>query len=314
MPRQITTLSQLGARLSIAKWHISLLSQHAAGDGAVNHIVYVVDPNNTQLQEFAHSLPARFTVLDRNDNTWTNFRQRDIPSFGGDVNYDFLIRRPETGDIFLTLHDDTLLHSADAWDLIRNTLKAHQFGGYLDSRDIPGYDRIFLDGVPLSKLRIGTWFCFGLTRHYLDRGYTIGDYHNYLRYSLNVKYRTLRIRTQGLRSWLNGGFDLNLRARLAGDSFHIIDDGYALAEHWTKVTGFFSKRNLLEYVDTPDEIDRWRDRLTKLAQTDTSQFVFDLRYLSELANALSANHIDDPLLNPSRILEFRGLHPNTNHV
>ena len=304
--KQITTLSQLGARLSIAQWHIAHL-RGSTSDEQVNHILYIVDPRNTRLAEYARSLSGKFTVYDKADNTWTDFSRKKAPAFGADINYDFLIRRPEVGDVFLTLHDDSILLSRNLWDELRQLAVEYHFGGYLDTRAIPQYERLYLDGVSLAKLRIGTWFCFGRTRHYLDRGYSIGDYRTYWKWSLNLKYRTWRLTADDWRVWLNGGFDLNIRGRLCGDRFCVLDEipHEPFAEHWNKITGFFVKRGLLEFADTPEEVERWNAYLGQLRRTSPEQFDFDVSFLERMATKLHECKIYDPLLNHEQLARFR---------
>ena len=305
--KSITTLSQLGARLSIAKWHIAHLTRAAACDGAVNHLLYIVDPRNSRLLEYARGLGGNFSVRDRRDNTWSNFSRTS--GLGADLNYDYLIRQPEVGDVFLTLHDDSILLSGEVWPTLRRLTDDAHFGGYLDTRGIPQYERVYLDGTPLSELRIGTWFCFGRTRHYIDRGYTIGDYRTYWRWSLQFKYRTRRITADSWRVWLNGGFDLNIRARLLGDRFCVLDrmNLEPMAEHWNKITGFFVKRGLLPYADSRDEVSRWSSYLQALARQSPTQFDFDVAFLERIATQLHESGIADPLLNPDQIAVFRAM-------
>lgn len=306
--KTITTLSQLGARLAIARWHVSRL-QKSAPDKAVNHILYVVDPRNTRLREYADSLGGAFTVYDRGDNNWTDFNLRTGSAFGGDANYDFLIRRPEVGEVFLTLHDDSILCSPDTWRRVRELTDEYHFGGYLDTRGVPQYERLYFDGIKMAELRIGTWFCFGRTQHYRDCGYTIGDYRNYFKWMLNWKFKSWRVSADGWRVWLNGGFDLNIRARLRGDRFCILDQRGEppLAEHWNKITGFFVKRDLLQYADGPDEVDRWVHHLAGLKARDPEQFKFDVGFLERLARELHGLGIHDPLLNLACMRRFHAL-------
>lgn len=304
-----TTLSQLGARLSVAKCHVtSLLNVSKGAD--VNHVFYIVDPANKALGQYAESLTnmGRIKVYSREDNQWSDFKRlRKVGvELGGDVNYDFLIRCPETREFFLTLHDDSVLLSTNVWNYIEDILKDHHFGGYLDTRHFPGYDRILLDGQPLSSLRIGTWFCFGRTDHYIRKKYTMGLYKNYPSWYLNLKFLTLRLRCKGWKTWLNGGFDLNIKARLNGDRFHIGRD-HNFAEHWQKITGFFAKRNLLKYADTSEEVDVWREYLRDLKQRDPAQFSTDVDYLAQVAKKIEGFGVRDALINSPRIKEFKAL-------
>jgi len=200
-----------------------------------------------------------------------------------------------------------MMQSEDAWAFIRKELEFYHFGGYLDTRKIPQYDKFLLDGIPMSSLRAGTWFCFGNTTHYLENDYTMGDYRTYPRWYLNLKYRTTRIKVQRYKIWLNGGFDLNIRARLNGDRIYIVDKDAPYAQHWQKITGFFANRNLVHFADTEVEVQQWQNYLEELKRKDEEQFEFDINFLSQLAEKIASLGVHDDLLNPDQINCFRNL-------
>lgn len=309
----ITTLSQLGARLSLAKLHVKLLTAAAAGQN-INHAFYIVDSKNKKLMAYGEELAKKHQVRTRNENNYTQFGKRGVPPYGGDFNYDYLLRSCTIGDAFLTLHDDSLIYSPNIFKLVNATLKHADFGGYLDQRALETYKKIFLDGIPLSELRIGTWFLFGNTRLYRENSYTMAIYRNYYRWLINIQFRTTRISANGLRLWLNGGFDLNIRARLDGRRFAILDqtNGDRLQnelEHFEKFTGFFTRRGMLKFVDTPTEVDMWLKRHSDKTRLSDSEAAFEIEFLKSMTTMLKKYDIDDTLLNFNIIDDLQNLRP-----
>jgi hypothetical protein len=306
----ITTLSQLGARLSLAKLHVKLLTE-AARDQEVQHVFYIVDPANKRMMEFGEDLAQFAQVRSKLTNNYTKFGVPNFPKFGGDFNYDYLIRSCEIGDAFLTLHDDSLIYRKNVFSMIRESLAVNDFGGYLDQRAKDAYSRIFLDGVPLGELRIGTWFLFGSTEVYRRNNYTIAIYKNFYRWMINLHFRTTRLSASAFRLWLNGGFDLNIRGRLDGCLFDILDRQHVDClgrdlEHFEKITGFFSQRNMMKYVDTPTEVDEWRKWLVANGKVGTSGESYEIKFLKEVADLLARHNVMDPLLNDDVIKYLKG--------
>lgn len=307
----ITTLSQLGARFSLAKLHVKLLT--AAADGHdVNHVFYIVDSRNEKLMAFGEELATVHQVRTRNDNNFTRFGEKGVPPYGGDFNYDFLLRSCSIGDAFLTLHDDTLIYDPKVFTLVKTTLEQGGFGGYLDQRALDTYRKIFLDGVPFSELRVGTWFLFANTELYRNNNYSLALYKNFYRWLINIQFRTTRISTTGLRLWLNGGFDLNIRARLDGHRFVILDHKHGdrlgkELEHFEKFTGFFTRRGMLEFVDTPGEVDRWMKRHADKSRLSDTEAAFEIEFLDSMTQMLNAYGIEDSLLNPNVVEDLRRL-------
>ncbi len=136
----------------------------------------------------------------------------------------------------------------------------------------------------------------------------MGDYRNYWKYFLYLRYGfNKRIRFHKQKVWLNGGFDLNIRGRLEDRRFKVIAETDSMAEHLNKITGFFaaSKRNMLGYVDTPEEIEMWKKYVEKLCKLgEYEQLKFDYEFLSDLALRFSLEGIDDPLLNSETLGEL----------
>jgi len=302
----ITTLSQLGARLSLAKLHVKLLTK-AGHDQAIQHVFYIVDPENRRMMEFGEELAQFAQVRSKLNNDYTRFDVPTFPKYGGDFNYDYLLRSCDIGDVFLTLHDDSLIYSRDVFPMIRQSLLNHEFGGFLDQRAKDAYSRIFLDNVPLGELRIGTWFLFGNTEVYRRYGYKLAIYKNFYRWLINLHFGTTRLSACAFRLWLNGGFDLNIRGRLDGHSFDVLDRQHAHRlgcdlEHFEKVTGFFAHRGMLDFVDTPTEVDEWKKWLKSNGKVGGKKCEsFEIKYMKELADLLARYEVEDPLLNRETI-------------
>lgn len=308
----ITTLSQLGARLSLAKLHVKLLIA-AADSQNVNHVFYIVDPENRKMMEFGEELRIFAQVKSKTDNNYTKFGRPSFPRYGGDFNYDYLLRACDIGDTFLTLHDDSLIYSRDVFPMIRSSLGQHEFGGFLDQRAKDSYRKIFLDGIPLGELRIGTWFLYGNTSIYRQYHYSLAIYKNFYRWLINLQFRTTRLQARGFRLWLNGGFDLNIRGRLDGLRFDVLDHNHAQRlgsdlEHFEKITGFFTHRGMLKFVDTVNEVDEWKKWIGDNAKFDNEGKNFELKFMRDLSNLLARHDIQDPLLNSQAIDYLEGKH------
>ena len=311
---KLTTVTQFGARVGLAKLHVEKLLKACKNKKRdINHIFYLVDPENKKLGNYLKSTAAKYdniTLYTRNDNDWTEFRRlKKRAPFGGDCNYDFLIRRPETTGTFLTLHDDSIISNCDLLGAIQKCMEGNHFAGYLDTRtEIDTYGSFSLDGQKMSDIRIGTWFTIGKTDHYLKQQYTIGDYRNYWKYHIWARYGLAkRLKFHKQKIWLNGGFDWNIRARLEGDKVQVLDEltnHKPLAEHLTKITGFFAatKRNMLVYVDRDDELTQWEGYVGKLKRAgDSDQVEFDKRFMMNLAQYFEDAGVYDPLLNLSTL-------------
>ena len=165
---RISTLTQIGSRLSLAKLHIRKLLATFMKDEASNHLFYLVDPANTALSKYLSEIAEnkKVSVYTKNDNNVTDFdRLKSVAPFGGDANYEFLISRPEVGEYFLTLHDDSILLDDTIPTMLRTYGVYYDYIGYLDSRKKleTNYKNLLIDGLPLSSLRLGTWFTFGKT-------------------------------------------------------------------------------------------------------------------------------------------------------
>ena len=315
MSLKLTTISQFGARLALAKLHVKKLLESSSSENT-NHIFYLVDPGNKKLYQFlldAEKDNSNIKLYTRDDNTYTEFKRlKKRAPYGGDCNYDFLIRSPETQDIFLTLHDDTIIESSNLYRDITEVLQDYDYGGYRDTRnEIDGYSRIFVDKIVMTKLRVGTWFMFGLKKDYLESNYKIGTYRNFWKYYLYAKYSfSDRLEFQNQKVWLNGGFDFNIRARLENKKICILDENDEIdkfAYHLTKITGFFAatKRQMLAYADQTNEVEMWKNYASNLHnKKDLKQYEFDKNFLLDLSEIFERKGISDHLLSKKTINEI----------
>lgn len=313
---RISTLSQLGSRLSIVKLHIQMLFKAFAEDDNVNHVFYLVIPENKMLADYLSEFASKqnVSIYSKTDNDVTDFKRlKDAAPFGGDTNYEFLISRPEVGEFFLTLHDDSMLLLPAVSQMLRHYACHYDFIGYQDSRTgITAYDNLLIDGIPLSSLRLGTWFTFGNTKLVLDAGYKFGMYKTVDLAGLKKEVKDVsRLVMLTDSVWLNGGMPFNILMRLDNRRILMLDkmpENYA--EHLTKVTGFFAARQMMKYADQPEEVDAWRDRFVKLSKcgappgTLYKDPALDKKFLLRLAARLEHEGISDSLLNTKTIEEI----------
>ena len=320
--KQLTTISQFGARLGLAKIHVKKLFESCSSINT-NHIFYLVDSENIKLSDFLKTIENKHDnvkVYSKNDNNYTDFRRlKKKAPYGGDCNYDFLIRCSETKDVFLTLHDDSIIESSDLYADIMDILEHNQYGGYLDSRsEIKDYARILLDGKRMTDLRIGTWFFFGLKKDYLNSQYKVGVYKNFWKYYLYYKYNfSNRLLFKSQRVWLNGGFDFNIRARLEGKNIYIINqnDQNKIAYHLTKITGFFAadKRKMLDFVDRDDEVQLWQLYASRLLKNENlEQYKFDKNFLLKISRTFEKEGVFDQLINKETIHKVFSFKPEND--
>lgn len=311
---RISTLSQMGSRLSIAKLHVKKLLECFAIDSESHHIFYLIFPSNTALNNHVSGLSSnpKITIYTREDNDVTDFRRLgESAPFGGDANYDFLISRPEIGEFFLTLHDDSVLLESKVPEMLRQYARYYDFIGYLDSRKGTeiNYKNLLIDGIPLHSLRLGTWFTFGKTEVYSESAYEMGMYRTVDLSDLKKEFKDIsRLKLLSENIWLNGGMPFNIQSRLDNRKILMLDNFPKIyAEHLTKVTGFFAARKLMEHIDKAGEVEVWRNRFVELYRTDAPPGTLymdprvDKMFLLNLARRLESEKIDDPLLNTSTI-------------
>ena len=218
-----------------------------------------------------------------------------------DCNYDFLIRRPQVGELFLTLHDDSIIVADNLLETVLRLKGDSDFAGFKDTRIIPTYHNIEYEGVSMVDLRLGTWFTIGTKKEMLSNNYLLGDYRNYWKYLLHLRYKfDRRLKFKAQKIWLNGGFDLNIRGRIENKKFRVYDLDEGIAEHFEKITGFFaaSHRDMLKFADSDVEVTRWSEyfsNLRALGRYDSEEH--DRNFLLSLARKFEAAGVSDDLLN-----------------
>lgn len=293
----LTTISQLGSRESICRIHVERLVKHSPSN--TEHIFYIVDDKNPKLNEYAHNeLKNIGKVFYRKDNPVLKSTHRTLPPLGGDKNYDWLISKVKT-KYFLTLHDDTILFSRKPFDWILNGITdGKEFGGFTDGRVHSTYDTLYYNGVPFSQIRIGTWFLYGNTSEFLSKNMSMGFYKNVFKPLIRFSLKSSNVRTTKLKQWVNGGFPFNIMVRdynfklnleEYSDQFKFSDD----IIHKEKVTGFFVARKLIDFIDTNNEVAKWREYWDSCEITRKTS---DIKFIEELNSFISLNGKKDELL------------------
>jgi hypothetical protein len=226
--------------------------------------------------------------------------ERDSKSFklgNSDQTYDYLISKyGKKYKKFILVHDDTIL--TQSLHGLRIMLDTNTFVGAIDNAsDIKKspYRKLLLDNIPMSHLRIGTWFLCGDIQHVLSKQYTFGKQSTEYPLHINFKYKSFRLQLKRFRLKLNGGFDFNIRSRLAGDIVKIITP--KCAHHFTRMTAGFQSRGMLKFVDTEDEQLIWFNRLNEMRLVNSDQFQKDVKFLNNISNYFAEYNLEDNLFN-----------------
>jgi hypothetical protein len=82
-------------------------------------------------------------------------------------------------------------------------------------------------------------------------------------------------------------FELNVEEY--NDQFKFSDD----ILHKEKVTGFFVARKLINFVDTNNEVAKWREYWDSC---ETTRRTFDIKFIEELSSFISLNGQKDEIL------------------
>ena len=314
---ELTTISQIGSRKSIAQLHIKKIINASRNNKNINHILYLVNPDNHDLGEYLNNIKSQYQnvfLYRKEDNNYTNFKKLEKIGwqYGGDSNYDFLIRTKEVKKWFLTLHDDSMIEDCDLLLRLKEEKGTNDFFGYCDTRkEISGYQKMYIDNIPLSQIRIGTWFFLGNKEIYLKNNYQVGCFKKRLSLYWYFKFKfNKRLRFSESLVWLNGGFPFNIQARLDNQKIKVLEGHRSkedtnenpIAFHLTKITGFFTSRNLAQFIDKEEEITKWEDYFQVLNKNmNYKQIEFDKNFLLNIANILKRNEIEDQLINEKTI-------------
>ncbi|MGC6479561.1 MAG: hypothetical protein ACON42_04190 [Flavobacteriaceae bacterium] len=291
---KLTTISQLGSRLSICKIHVRNLLRFSPK--GTEHIFYIVDDKNLKLNEYASSvLTNHGEVFFKKENPVLIDKHRTLPPLGGDKNYDWLIEKVKT-NYFLTLHDDTIIFNVKPFNwILKKINEGVDFGGFTDGRVHTNYNSLLYKNEPFTKLRIGTWFLFGNTNEFRSNKMSMGLYKNIYKPAAKFSLKSKNVSTLKFRQWVNGGFPFNIQIRdlnfrLAVEEY---DDKFIFKDdilHKEKVTGFFVARNLIDYVDTDQELSRWNLRWETLTPSEKK---FDRLFLSDLSKFINDQNEKD---------------------
>ena len=296
--KTISCFSMLGGRASIIDIHLKLLKENFSND--VEHFLLLPDAN-------------RYKTIDvcKNYNHYFNFIKRESIAFNTkfpDGTYDNLLNKYCNTEKFVLLHDDTFIYKKKLRVNLDKLSNEFEFGGAIDnaavgSNDSP-YNNIYFNGVPFSKIRIGTWFLFGDYRIYKNENYSLGSGGFEYPILSNIKYKTLRLSVRRPRIWIDGGFNFNINARIDNKKIHIFDNDFG-AEHFTRCTNFFISRGLGKSIDSVDEIDIWKNRIKILYEKgNINQIKKDISFMKKMASFIEKNNSFDSLLNIDTILEL----------
>ena len=293
----LTTISQLGSRESICRIHVERLLKYSPPN--TEHIFYIVDDKNPKLNAYAkNELKAIGRVFYRKDNPVLESTHRTLPPLGGDKNYDWLISKVKT-KYFLTLHDDTILFSGKPFDwIIKGISEGKEFGGFTDGRVHSTYNRIYYKDVPFSQIRIGTWFLYGNTNEFVSKNMSMGFYKNVFKPFIRFSLKSSNVRTTKFKQWVNGGFPFNIMVRDYNFELNVeeYNDQFKFSDdilHKEKVTGFFVARKLINFVDTNNEVAKWREYWDSC---ETTRRTFDIKFIEELSSFISLNGQKDEIL------------------
>ena len=294
MDIKLTTISQLGSRKSVCELHVRNLLKYSPN--GTQHIFYMVDDKNPKLNFYAENYLKNIgEVYYKKDNILIQKPHKNLPPLGGDKNYDWLISKVKT-NFFLTLHDDSILFDSKTFDWIHKEIKnGCVFGGFTDGRVHSTYETLLYKGVPFSKLRIGTWFLFGNTFEFNSNHMSMGFYKNVYFFNIKRCLKSNNISTRKFRQWVNGGFPFNVLIRDLGYKISFIEykTDFRFSKsiiHKEKVTGFFVARGLVNFIDTQEEIKKWKIRLNTIT---TDKKSFDHNFLKDLYEFLLKNKIKD---------------------
>lgn len=286
----LTTISQLGSRESICRIHVERLIKHSPAN--TQHIFYIVDDKNPKLNDFARNeLNDLGEVFYRKDNPVLKSAHRTLPPLGGDKNYDWLISKVKT-KYFLTLHDDTILLNRNPFDwILKGIAEGKEFGGFTDGRVHSTYNTLYYKDVPFSQIRIGTWFLYGNTNEFVSKNMSMGFYKNVFKPLIRYSLKSSNVRTTEFKQWVNGGFPFNIMVRDYNFELNVeeYNDQFQFSSdiiHKEKVTGFFVARKLIDFVDTHEEVSKWKKYWNSCS---TERKSFDLKFLQDL-NAFVTLH------------------------
>ena len=293
----------LGGRASIINIHLKMISNNFMND--VTHYFLLPDKSRKKTIDICKPYENKFNFVPRESLTFNS----KFP----DSNYDTLLHKYCATDKFILLHDDTFINSLQLRKDLDDLMKKYDFGGAVDNAAIgqikTPYRNIYFDGMPFSEIRLGTWFLFGDYSLYKDSNYTLGDGGPQYPIVANLKYRTRRISIKSLRVYIDGGFNFNINCRVDNRKIYTFKQSFG-AEHFTRCTTFFVSRGLGKYIDSPEEVSIWENRLKKLSiDGNINQIKKDIYFMKKMASFLEMHDTYDALLNIKTINRLELLAP-----
>lgn len=281
-------ISQSVGRRSLLELHCKTFSTYLPG---VNHYIFFPYGKGS-----VQDILDRYGVigLDTSDVMWR--RNDRIPDSG----YGMMLGEIKESK-FLFVHDDVYLTNAFDKDRLEYNLAEFDFYGLLDSvtvRTDSVYSSIKYDGIPLSELRLGTYFLGGDKNLFLTNGMSTGNIERLIPIYSQWKYGLYKLRFNGIPR-MDGGFDFNLK---------ILNQEYSVKRernlpgvvHLERFTNFFSTRGLnASNVDASLWMGNSFDYGEHKRKNDYSTL---MRY----ANIFASHEIKDDFLNIETITEIYG--------
>jgi hypothetical protein len=117
------------------------------------------------------------------------------------------------------------------------------------------------------------------------------------------------LRIRGLTANSDGGFNFNIKARKLNLRINRVDpDCDNVAVHFSRVAAGFINRGLHEFVDQPNEVDIWHERLSgHLLNNNFEAYKKDLDFLKGIYQNLKKYSVHDELICLENIERFSAL-------
>ena len=293
----------LGGRASVVGLHLSSLKKYTSEDTL--KICLLPNQEKTRTINLCSGYGDDFKFISREE---FGFFIKPTP----DINYDRLFQKFCATDQFIFLHDDTILKSPlEAY--IDEKLCDYDFVGARDDAVKAGqynqYSKILFDQKSMADIRIGTWFMAGRASVYSHYDLSVGSPSRLFPVWSNLVHRTTRLRIKGIMASTDGGFNFNIKARKLNLKINQVDPNEDnVAEHFSRVAAGFINRGMHTYVDHPDEVEIWQERLSKLLKNDDFySFEKDMRFLYGIHENLLKYNVHDDLICTENLRRFSSL-------
>jgi hypothetical protein len=299
----LTIFTMLGGRASVVDLHLKSLDKYTSKH--TRKVCLLPSKNKIKTLALCSQYDDDFQFLSRED---FGFHLKPTP----DVNYDRLFEKFCGTEKFIFLHDDTILESSletylnakfDSYDFVGARDDAVKSGQYNQ------YSKILFDGQSMADIRIGTWFMAGIAEVYRHHKLSVGYASRLFPLWSNFIFKTLRLRIRGLTANSDGGFNFNIKARKLNLRINRVDpDCDNVAVHFSRVAAGFINRGLHEFVDQPNEVDIWHERLSgHLLNNNFEAYKKDLDFLKGIYQNLKKYSVHDELICLENIERFSAL-------